>query len=83
MGDATGLSNMAYAYEVGQGVKQDTIKAIEYYTQAAELGEENAIESLERLREEIMASAKAAINRKVESNKTVKKPKSKEDDKKD
>lgn len=83
MGDATGLSNMAYAYEVGQGVKQDTIKAIEYYTQAAELGEENAIESLERLREEIMTSAKAAINRKVESNKTAKKPKSKEDDKKD
>jgi hypothetical protein len=30
-----------------------------------------------------MASAKAAINRKVESNKTTKKPKSKEDDKKD
>lgn len=87
MGDATGLSNMAYAYEVGQGVQQDTIKAIEYYTQAAELGEENAIESLERLREEIMTSAKLATRpaqeKQVENPKSSKKSKTEEDNKMD
>ena len=54
LGDVTGLSNMAYAYETGQGVEADLVKAVEYYSRAAEAGEVNAIEALERLRNELM-----------------------------
>lgn len=54
LGDITGLSNMAYAYETGQGVEVDIVKAIEYYSRAAEAGEVNAIEALERLKNELM-----------------------------
>lgn len=54
LGDITGLSNMAYAYETGQGVELDIVKAVEYYSKAAEAGEVNAIEALERLKNELM-----------------------------
>lgn len=54
LGDVTGLSNMAYAYETGQGVEPDLVKAVEYYSRAAEAGEVNAIEALERLKNELM-----------------------------
>ena len=54
LGDITGLSNMAYAYETGQGVEVDIMKAVEYYSRAAEAGEVNAIEALERLKNELM-----------------------------
>lgn len=57
LGDITGLSNMAYAYETGQGVEVDIIKAVEYYSKAAEAGEVNAIEALERLKNELMPEA--------------------------
>ncbi len=54
LGDVTGLSNMAYAYETGQGVEVNIVKAVEYYSKAAEAGEVNAIEALERLKNELM-----------------------------
>lgn len=54
LGDVTGLSNMAYAYETGQGVDVDIVKAVEYYSKAAEAGEVNAIEALERLKNDLM-----------------------------
>jgi TPR repeat protein len=47
---------MAYAYEVGQGVEQDLIKAIELYQRAADAGEENAIKSLKRIHDELLAN---------------------------
>ena len=56
LGDVMGLSNMAYAYEVGQGVEQDLVKAIELYQRAADAGEENAIKSLKRIHDELLAS---------------------------
>ena len=58
LGDIMGVSNMAYAYEVGQGVEQDIIKAIELYQQAADAGEENAIKSLKRIQDELLPKQK-------------------------
>ena len=55
-GDVMGLSNMAYAYETGSGVEQDLAKAISLYQEAADAGEQNAIESLKRIQEELLAS---------------------------
>ena len=52
-GDALAATNIGYCYEVGQGVQKNREKAVEYYTYAAERGEENAIEALERLKEEL------------------------------
>jgi TPR repeat protein len=49
---------MAYAYETGQGVEPDLVKAVEYYSRAAEAGEVNAIEALERLKNELMTPIK-------------------------
>ena len=60
LGDVMGISNMAHAYESGQGVEQDIMKAIELYQEAAELGEENAIKSLERIRAELMGQEDTA-----------------------
>jgi len=51
-GDAMAATNIAYCYEVGQGIRKNRKKAIEYYIYAAELGEEHAIEALERLGKE-------------------------------
>jgi len=76
LGDVMGLSNMAYAYEVGQGVERDLVKAIELYQRAADAGEENAIKSLKRLQDELLASeerpaktaTKAAAKKNSEEN---------------
>ena len=51
-GDALAATNIGYCYEVGQGIRRNRKKAIEYYTYAAEMGEENAIEALKRLEKE-------------------------------
>ena len=51
-GDALAAANIGYCYEVGQGVRKNRKKAIEYYRAAAETGEEHAVEALERLGEE-------------------------------
>ena len=58
LGDVMGLSNMAYAYEVGQGVEQDMVKAIELYTKAADAGEVHAIASLKRIQDALLTKSK-------------------------
>ena len=42
--------NLAECYEQGRGVEQDLEQAIHWYTLAAEQGDEDAIEALERLK---------------------------------
>ena len=72
LGDITGLSNMAYAYETGQGVEVDLVKAVEYYSRAAEAGEVNAIEALERLKNELMPAPLKRGKSKTAAKKTKK-----------
>ena len=52
LGDALGYTNIAWMYETGEFVSKDMDKAIEYYQKAADMCEENAIEALDRLKEE-------------------------------
>ena len=43
------MSNLAFLYENGYGVNRDINKAIDLYKEAAELGNQYAIDSLKRL----------------------------------
>ena len=52
----SGLYNLALCYEEGRGVKRDKKKAIEYYSQAAELGDEDAAEKVKKLKKKFWQS---------------------------
>ena len=48
-GDSLACANLGWCYEVGQGTRKNLPKALEYYREGAELGEEHCMEALERL----------------------------------
>ena len=45
-GDAEAQCRLAYYYEKGKGVEKDSEKAVEWYTKAAEQGDQEAKEKL-------------------------------------
>ncbi|MGI6205565.1 MAG: tetratricopeptide repeat protein [Anaerovoracaceae bacterium] len=49
IGDPVSVTNMALFYEEGYGIEKNMDRAVELYKMAADAGEENAIEALERL----------------------------------
>ena len=49
-GDPEAQCNLGWCYENGKGVKQDWQKAVEWFTKAAQQGDEYAKEALKRLR---------------------------------
>lgn len=44
------MRHVAYAYEMGQGVKASLFDALEYYTKASEMGDKESKEKLEELK---------------------------------
>jgi TPR repeat protein len=40
---------LGYCYEIGEGIEQDLVKAIEFYRKAATNGYEDSIEKLEKI----------------------------------
>ena len=49
-GVADAQYNLGYCYESGKGVEQNTEEAKKWYTKAAEQGDEQAIENLEKMK---------------------------------
>ena len=48
-GDELACCNLGYCFETGQGIKKNLQKALEYYHEGAERGEQNCIDALKRL----------------------------------
>ena len=57
-GDALGYTNLAWMYENGEFVSKDMLKALEFYQLAANMGEENAVQALERINFEASSNGK-------------------------
>ena len=49
MGDEAGCSNLGFAYTNGRGVKQDYVKASEFYAKACDIGNSGGCYNLGKL----------------------------------